>query len=204
MTAAFGGWPRRLLALTCLLLAGLSAVEGTHSSATAEPTTTVLISDRNLPVGTVLGASDVHTVSWPTRLRPSTALRKEADVAGRRLAGPLAVGDVLTAERLVGADLGTNLARGFIAAPVPLADAGSTNLIRAGDFVDLLSAAGADAVAEPAQVVASGVLVLAVVPGAQAVEDADGELIVAVDRATELRIAQVAGRQLLATVANPP
>jgi Flp pilus assembly protein CpaB len=145
-------------------------------------------------------------------------LARPADVIGRRVAGPVRSGEALTAARLIGAGLTAGLPPGLRATPVEVNGAG---FLRAGDSVDLLVSDSPDTSATgppvgsgsptgsglpAARILAEGARVLAVTP-ATAPPDADGtvvEIVVAVDRATSLRIAAVSGRTLVATVRNPP
>ena len=157
------GWPRRVLALGCLLLAALSATHASHSAA-APPTASVdvVVAAHDLAAGAVLGTRRRARQSWPAALRPAAAVRTTAAAVGRRLAGAVGSGELITSTRLVGSNLTAGLSAGLIAVPVPLVDPGAASLIHAGDRVDLLSPAS-DA-SQPAVMVAAGVLVLAVVP----------------------------------------
>ena len=92
----------------------------------------------------------------------------------------------------------------MVAVPVPLVDPGAASLIRAGDHVDLLSPPADSASGSFAQVVAAAVLVLAIVATTPGSGSTTAQLVVAVDRATELRIAQAITTPLLATVIKPP
>jgi Flp pilus assembly protein CpaB len=83
-----GVWPRRLIALACLLLAGLSALHADRPSARADtPTAEVVIAARDLLAGTVVGADDERSAAWPASLRPATALAQihnaRTDASGR-------------------------------------------------------------------------------------------------------------------------
>jgi Flp pilus assembly protein CpaB len=198
------GWPRRVFALVCLLLAAWSAVHAARPSArAAAPVVSAVVAARNLPAGATIAAGDVRTASWPAELRPVTALTNRADAVGHRVAGPLAAGELLTSGRLVSSDLAAGLPVGLVAVPVPLVDPASATLIRAGNHVDLLSPPG-DRVAT-ATMVAASVLVLAVVAAAPSNSGAAStQLVVAVDRSTELAIAAAITAPLLATVVRPP
>jgi Flp pilus assembly protein CpaB len=204
-----GGWPRRLLALSCLLLALLSATHASSPAARAgEPTAGVVVAARSLPIGTTITASDVRVASWPARLRPATGFAAPSDAVGQRLAGGLAAGDAVTRERLVSGDLAAGLPAGTVAAPVTLADAGAANLIRAGDYVDLISPASQNdpgaAAATGAALIALDVLVLAVTPASPDSGSAGAQLVVAVARTTELKLAQAETGPVLATVVDHP
>jgi Flp pilus assembly protein CpaB len=199
------GWPRRLLALACLLLAALSAVHTTHSVASpVTATVDVVVAAHDLAAGAVIEPADVRVARWPATLRSAAALSTAAAAVGRRLAGAVGSGELITSTRLVGGNLTAGLAAGLIAVPVPLVDPGAASLIEAGDHVDLLSPPS-DTTPQ-AVMVAAGVLVLAVVPAdASGGRDQTGaQLVVAVDAATELRIAQAITAPMLATVIKAP
>jgi pilus assembly protein CpaB len=200
-----GGWPRRVLALTCLLLALLSAVHSRDATAKTGPATTaVLVAARALAVGTSLSAADVRIARWPPLLRPATALERPLDAIGRRLASPLAAGDAVTQQRLVGGDLAAGLPPGTVAAPITLANSAAANLIHAGDYVDLLSPPSPDGVGTSALVLAFGVLVLAVVPESPDSAQPGAQLVVALERSSELKLAQAESEPVLATVSEHP
>jgi hypothetical protein len=110
--------------------------------------------------------------------------------------------------RLVGADLAAGLDPGLVAAPVPLADPHAADLVRAGDRVDLLTGARppeavdlAPADAGEVHTVASRALVLSMLPPTTS---ANAELVLAVDRATAVRITRNGARQAFTVVVDPP
>jgi pilus assembly protein CpaB len=200
-----GGWPRRLLALACLLLALLSAVHSRDAAAKASPVTVaVLVAARSLAVGTTLSAADVRIARWPASVRPATALQRPGDAIGHRLASPLVTGDAVSQQRLVGGDLAAGLSAGTVAASIALANSAAANLIRAGDYVDLLSPPSQDGASTPAQILALGVLVLAVVPETPDSPQPGAQLIVALERSSELKLAQAQSEPVLATVSDHP
>jgi pilus assembly protein CpaB len=197
----FRGWPRRLLALALLVVAGVSALHATKPGAAAEPTAALVVAAHELVPGATIAAGDLRVVNWPVSLRPAAAVAA-GDAVGRTLAGAVGAGEVITSFRLVGRDLSAGLPPGLIAVPVPLVDAGALGLIRAGNHVDLLSPPG-----DPgglAVVVASNVLVLAILPRSADSSSGNAQLVVAVDQPTELRIAQVITSPLLATLIKSP
>jgi Flp pilus assembly protein CpaB len=200
-----GGWPRRVLALTCLLLALLSAIHS-RDAATKSSTATVavLVASRSLAVGMTLSAGNVRIAQWPASVRPATALQRPLDAIGRRLASPLTTGDAVTQQRLVGGDLAAGLPAGTVAAPITLANSAAANLIRAGDYVDLLSPPSPDGAGTSAQILALGVLVLAVLPESADSAQPGAQLVVALERASELKLAQAESEPVLATVSDHP
>jgi pilus assembly protein CpaB len=205
-----GVWPRRLIALACLLLAGLSALHADRPSAHADVATAeVVVAARELTAGTVLGADDIRVASWPATLRPVTAVANPTAAIGRTVAGPVGSGEMITTTRLVGNDLAAGLPVGLIAVAVPLVDSGTAALIHAGDRVDLLSPPSDTTSPVPsgsraATMVAADVLVLAVVSRDPGLTGSNGQLVVAVDQPTELRIAGAISTPMLATLIKPP
>lgn len=203
-----GRWPRLLLAGTCLLLALSSALGARHGSPRATRTSSVVVAARDLPAGHRLARRDVSVVRWPLALRPAGSRSALAAVVGRRLAGPVTAREPITAPRVVGADLAAGLRPGLVAAAVTLGDPHAVDLVRAGDYVDLLEAAGqpgfVDASQQPSpavRTVASQTLVIAALP---ATGDAAAELIVAVAPKTAMRITRDAASQVFTAVVVPP
>ncbi|HEY2982604.1 MAG TPA: Flp pilus assembly protein CpaB [Jatrophihabitantaceae bacterium] len=206
--ARLSGWPRRLLALGCVLLAAVTAM-GTRHEPPPAAAGSVVVAARDLPAGAQLTGSDVRVLAWPVNLRPPGAISRPAQVIGRRLAGPIRADEALTGTRLAGADLTAGLPPELRAVPVELAGSAMPDLVRVGDRIDLLVNDQQDGDATPspsAHVLAEGVRVLAVA-GRPPDPGADGEstgLIVAADQQTALRIAAASGRSVLATVRKPP
>ncbi|HEY7048964.1 MAG TPA: Flp pilus assembly protein CpaB [Jatrophihabitantaceae bacterium] len=206
LAGRLAGWPRRILALCCLILAAVTALAA-HRPAPARSGDPVLVAARDLAAGAQLGAADVRLKPWPDELRPAGALTRAADAVGHRVAGPVRTGDALTTTRLVGAGLTLGLPPNLRAVPVQVSGAA---LIQAGDSIDLLVGDPPDATGtgQPAaHVLAEAARVLAVTP-APPTDAADGpaplDIVIAVDRATSLKIAAAAGRALLATLRDPP
>jgi Flp pilus assembly protein CpaB len=206
LTSRLAGWPRRVLALCCLLLAAVTGLSA-HRAAPARSGDPIVVAARDLAAGARLGAGDVRLKPWPNDLRPAGALTRTGDAVGHRVAGPIRAGEALTPARLIGAGLTRGLSHDLRAVPVQVNGAG---LIQAGDSIDLLVGDPPDATgAGPpaAYVLAEAARVLAVTPGPTT--DPDGgpaplDIVVAVDRATSLKIAAAAGRALLATLRDPP
>ena len=180
---------RRALARHRVLLScGLAAASvATAISALAPPptaTSAVVVAARDLPGGHELRPDDLATTQLPASSVPDGALADLSSAAERLLAGPVRAGEPLTDVRLLGAGL---LPPGpEVAAPVRVAEPATAALVRAGDVVDVLSAAPDGAAT--AATVAAGVRVLSV-PRAG---DDPGEgalLVVATGRATAGRLA---------------
>lgn len=203
-----GKWPRLLGAACCLLLAAGSALAAPSGRPTTGATVPVVVAARPLPAGHVLTRDDLVVRRWPAQLRPPNARGDPGALAGRRLAGPVGRGETITATRLLGSDLATQLPVGLVAAAVSLGDPHAADLVRPGDRVDLLEAdrpadplAAAPATRPAVELLAAGCRVLAVLPASAA---ADAELVVAVDRNTAVRITRDSATQVFTAVAAPP
>lgn len=203
-----GRWPRLLLAGACLLLALNSALGAKQVVAQSPRTVAVVVATRDLPAGHSLTRHDVAVARWPAALRPATARGDPALVIGERLAGPIVAREAITVARVVGADLADGLGRGRVATPVSLGNPHTVDLVRAGDRIDLLETARPPEIADPGLAVdpkvdtlASGALVLAVWP---ATDGADAELVVAVGRATAVRITRDTATHVFTAVVDPP
>ena len=109
------------------------------------------------------------------------------DLVGRRLAAPVAEGQILTPLALSAA--AADVARGHVVAPLRLADADLAALLRAGDLVDVVAADDQTA----ASVVAAAVRVASVPEPTDGAEAASGALVLLeVTPATALALAQAA------------
>jgi Flp pilus assembly protein CpaB len=197
-----GGWPRRVLALSCLLLAAASALTDRASGRPApERTQAVVVAAHDLSAGQLLGSTDITVTQWPAALRPAGAFATVQAVAGRRLGGPIQAREAVTATRLVGAGLAAGLGSELVATTITLSDHSAADLVRAGDLVDLY--VGSDgAQNSTAALLAESVRVLAVLR--PAADDGSTPVVVAVDRSAALKIAGANGRLLLATVRGSP
>jgi pilus assembly protein CpaB len=195
------GWPRRMLALACLLLAGLSAMaspSGGSSGSSGSSGSALVIAARPLAAGTVLSAADLSVATWPDRLRPTGSLSTVTAAVGRRLAGPMQPREAVTTSRLVGNSLTAGLASDLLATTVTLAGTGAQSLVQAGDSVDLFAASDDSA----ARAVAQRIRVLAVLA-----PDADSDsvsIVVAADRSTALALAAATHASILAMVHGSP
>lgn len=194
--------PRRLLQAVArhraLLAAGLAAASVAAGLSavvpTPPPTVAVLSAARDLAAGTVLTPEDLARAELPRALVPAGALVDVTAVAGRLVAGPVRRGEPLTDVRLLGAGL---LPPGSdVAVPVRLAEPATGALVRAGDTVDVLSAAEAGA-----SVVATRLAVLSVPD----LGDAAGEgalVVVAASRSAAARLAAAAVTGRLSVVVH--
>lgn len=146
---------RRLVAAVCAAAAVLVALQA--AAPPPPPTVAVTVAARDVAPGALLKGRDLEQQEVPASVVPAGAVGRDA-LVGRTTAGPLRRGEVLTGARVLGPSL---LAAhpGLVAVPVRIPDAGSVELVRVGDRVDV--AAADPRGAEPAYVVASAVPVLA-------------------------------------------
>jgi Flp pilus assembly protein CpaB len=194
----FGRWPRRVLAIGCLALAALSAVDATDG-ATAR--VSVVVARMDLPAGVPIRAGQVTLTSWPAHLSTIRSLHRVHDAVGRVPVSAIGSGEAVTATRLLGVDLAVGLPRDWVVATVAIADATTSRVLRPGDHVDLIRPAApqdVDAAAASAVVLARNVRVLAVL-SRDGPEDGVS-VAVAVDEATALRLSETSGTALLATL----
>jgi Flp pilus assembly protein CpaB len=105
-----------------LLAAGLVAMQ--PAAAEGGPTGSVVVSRRDVAVGSVLWPSDVRVVQMPDSLRPAGILSSAQSVDGRVLAGAARTGEPITDARLAGASPGIPAASGPGTAVVPIRLAG--------------------------------------------------------------------------------
>lgn len=104
----------------------------------------VLIAARDLAPGTVLTEADVRLVTREARTVADGALTEPAAISGKTLAAPLRPGEQITDVRVLGAPLSAS-ATGVQDArlvPLRLTDAALTDLIHAGDLVDVIAIDG--------------------------------------------------------------
>jgi len=114
----------------------------------------VVVTAQDLMPGHVLTRGDLAVADWPTDLKPGGAVADPATLVGKALAAGMSHGEPVTAARVRGPGLLTGVRPGLVAAHVRLADPAMGAMATAGDHVDLISSSG--------QIVAAGVLVLAV------------------------------------------
>jgi pilus assembly protein CpaB len=139
-----------MLAVLAAVLTGLAAAvpEG-------PPTLTVVRAATALEGGTPLRADDLEVGQVAAADAPDEVVSDPAALVGRTLAAPVPRGQVLTGRAVVSA----RASPGRVLAPLRLADAEVTALLRAGDLVDVLAA---DPEAEQAFVAGRGVRVVTV------------------------------------------
>lgn len=194
----FGGWPRRVLVIACLLLAALSAVSAAQPAGAGKQ---VVVAARDLAAGRVITAGDVRVERWPAAQVPHRGLTSMHDAIGGRPATAVSIGEPLTIARMIGVGLTAGLPPGEVVVTVGLAESPTITVIHTGDRVDLLhGASSADSqTTSAAAVVARDVPVLAVIEADQEAGASAG-LAVAVDESTALRLAALSGVALIATL----
>lgn len=200
-----GGWPRRLAALMCLTLAGVTALQG-HDRAVAAAPAPVVITAHDLPAGTIVRAGDIRLSRWSPDQIPPRAMRSLDQAIGATIAAGMDRGEPITTARIRGAGITTGLPANLVAVTVTITGPSTLALIRAGDRVDLLATTPSDTNAvRPARIVASAVRVLAVLTSNSSTTDGQGAgLVVAVSRAAALSIASVVDGSMTATLRMPP
>jgi pilus assembly protein CpaB len=129
-------WHRRKLAVLAALAAVLTGLAATASE--GPPTLTVVRAAGKLAGGTLLDASDLELSRVVERDAPEGAIQAIDELVGRRLAGPVAEGQILTPLALAAS--AADATRGRVVAPLRLADADLAALLRAGDLVDVIAA----------------------------------------------------------------
>ncbi|HEY0870622.1 MAG TPA: SAF domain-containing protein [Acidothermaceae bacterium] len=102
-------------------------------------TIAVVAAARDLPIGEVLTAADLHTVNLPPATVPSGVATDVGAVVGSQLSGPLRRNEPLTDVRLGGGVL-RRPGSGLVSAPVRLADSQAALLLQPGQRIDVLAA----------------------------------------------------------------
>lgn len=151
-------------------------------------TVPVLVAAHDLGPGATLRASDVEVRRRPSGDVPDGALRRAADAEGQVLAGAARAGEPLTDLRLVGPEL-TRRATGSADAarvPVRLADADVAALLQPGSTVDVVTTGEHG---EEPVVLATGAIVLAVLPAEGDAARRGRLILVALPRSAATRVA---------------
>jgi ABC-type nitrate/sulfonate/bicarbonate transport system substrate-binding protein len=157
-------WHRRKLALLAVLAAVLTGLAA--AAPEGPPTVTVVRAAAALEGGTRLTPDDLEIARIVAVDAPDEVVGDPAALVGRTLAAPTPRGQVLTERAVVSA----RASPGRVLAPLRLADAEATALLRAGDVVDVLAA---DPQAEQAFVAGRGVRVVTVPSSAEPAAGAD-------------------------------
>jgi Flp pilus assembly protein CpaB len=191
---------RAVAGLLVLVALGLLAAPGVAPAGTR-----VLVAARDLAPGVALAPTDVVVRTLPAEAVPGGALADPAGVTGRQVVGGVRAGEALTDVRLLGpaaavAAAGVPDAAGV---PVRLADAGVAALLAPGARVDLVGAGAPGSAgvtvpdaAEPGPVVlASGAVVLAVLPAPDRTAGSAPVVVVALPAGLAARVATASLRE---------
>ena len=146
-------WHRRKLALLAVLAAVLTGLAA--AAPEGPPTVSVVRAAVALEGGTRLTPDDLEVTDIVVDDAPDGAVADPDLLVGRTLAAPVPRGQVMTERAVVSA----RASPGRVMAPLRLADADVTALLRAGDMVDVLAA---DPQAEQAFVAGRSVRVVTV------------------------------------------
>lgn len=117
----------------------------------------VVVASTDLGAGHRLEADDLSVVPIDAQAAPASRLGEASAALGQVLAAPMERGEMVTASRLRPSSALRELPGGARALHVPVADSGTVALVRPGDRVDVVSAAGGE-------VVGGGLLVLSIDP----------------------------------------
>ena len=131
-------WHRRPLAALCAAGAMLCLVA--VASPPAPQTVPVVVAAQELSAGTHLDAADLLVRRFPVGLAPSQALTDADSAVGRTLTTALDAGAPLTVRSLSSAE--SLAAPGERLVPFRLSDAALLSLVRVGDLVTVVAAAG--------------------------------------------------------------
>jgi pilus assembly protein CpaB len=189
-------WHRRKLAIVAAIAAVLTAVAA--AAPQAPPTLRVVRATTDLTSGAIVRSSDITVSSVAEDALPRGALVDPTAVVGRRLIGPVAERQVLTALDLSGTSWG--IGPGHVIAPLRLADPEVAVLLQAGSIINVIAA---DPEGGQANVVAAGVRVLLVPapPAGEGAGPADGALVlVDVDAETATLLAEAAATTRISVV----
>jgi pilus assembly protein CpaB len=205
--AYLAGWPRRVAALLCLLVAAITTVTRHPSPATA--TTPLVVASHAVTAGALLRQQDLSLVDWPTRAAPADIARSPAAVAGRRAATDLTRGMPVTTADLLEPRMAAALASGLTATTIELANAGQLAILRTGNWVDLYPSTDPSAAVPPSRgdsgsPIAREAQVLSILPAPETATDAKPALVVATDPSTAAQLAIQGAGTFLATLVQPP
>ncbi|MDH4016225.1 MAG: RcpC/CpaB family pilus assembly protein [Actinomycetota bacterium] len=213
---------RRLLRRHRRLLAGLAAALsigalGLALQPPAEATRAVVVVAADLAAGQVLGPDDLAVAHVPRGVLPARVRALPDQLVGRALAAPMARGEAIADHRLAPRPA-WSVPAGTLPMPVRFADHGAAALLQAGQWVDVVAAAGPGldgslTSAASADVVAHNVLVLAVINPDQGSggildtpstgSDAGPLVMLAVDQPTALALAGSQARANLTFLIRP-
>ena len=143
--------PLLLRKLTAALLVSIAAVLVVADwMAPAHGQVRIAVSASALPSGHTIGDADVIMREVPQSLVPEGAVQDVAAINGKMVATPVATGEIITENRLVGPSLAAQLtgAGNSKVVAITLSDTGIISVLQVGDSVDVI-AHGATASAAP-------------------------------------------------------
>jgi Flp pilus assembly protein CpaB len=184
---------RRPLAASFAALAVVTAVQAARPEPDTRP---VVVAADDLRVGEVIAADDLETVELAANLVPAGAVDPEEPPLGRTVAGPVRSGEPLTDVRLVHSGLLDWFESGTVLTTIRVYDPAAAALVDPGDRVDVV---GTDPRGRGGtEVVAAAVTVVSRPDPDDELGLGDGApLVVAVDQATALALADAAVRRQL-------
>lgn len=194
-------WHRRLVAGG--LAAGAVALTIHALEPSPDAGVAVVTAAHDLPGSTLLEQGDLTVTRVPGDAVPDGAVSAAADIAGRRITGPIRAGEIITDVRLVSAALLDGWGPDLAAVPVRIADPAAARFASPGDVLDII-AADVSGVGG-ARVLASDVPVLAVPSAGESGALGDGALLVVAatpDQVRDLADASVTSRLSIA-LTNP-
>ncbi len=190
-------WHRRKLAVLAAIAAVLTGVSA--AAPAGPPTVRVVRATTQLPSGTVVSPQEVVVSEVTEDALPDGALADPAAVIGKRVLGPVAEGQILTALHLLARDAVAS--PGHVVAPLRIADPEVAALLEPGSRIDVIAADPEGSAA--ANVVATDVKVLTIPPRS---DDADltaaegALLLVEVEEKTATVLAQAAAATRISLV----
>jgi len=184
------GWRRVVLArrVAAGLLVFGALVLAIRAPDAAVGTAPVVVAAHELPSGSAVRAGDAQVRRWPAELVPAGALRGLDEVEGRVLAGAASLGEPLTSVRFAGPELARRAtgSRDAASVPIRLADADIAGLLSPGRLVDVVTLGQR---ADQPTVLASGAVVLTVLPMEPKTAGRGRLVLVAVPRAAASKLA---------------
>ncbi|QIS06246.1 flagellar biosynthesis protein FlgA [Nocardia brasiliensis] len=149
---------RRVLATGLVVLAAVLFLRGDPDA----ERTTVVVAGRDLAPGHVLTDGDLRAEPRESATLPTGVVRDPTTVLGATLTGATRAGEVFTDLRVVGPRLAAVAtgARDARIVPIRLADTAVTEILRAGDRVDVIG--GAEQGSRPARTLATDAAVVLV------------------------------------------
>ncbi len=130
---------RRVLSAILLLICG--SLLWTAVRPPADAAESMLVAARDLPAGHRIVSADLRSVSWPRSARLKGALTPASAQGSLTVAG-IDAGEPVTSSRVAVSRRWPGVADGNVVASVSSVDPAVTELVRAGDHVDLIGAQG--------------------------------------------------------------